>query len=361
MRARKRKIPIPLLLFIILIAITLLLCATAAGIWYYGRHALTANVVAPRLPTLQSEASEDAADGDTDAEQETPVILDSYTIRHNGKNYRYNDSMVNLLLIGVDADSKPQEPLPPGSDIQCDVIVLAAMDLRNNKLTLLSLNRDTMCNLEVIEADGSSLGYYPAQLALSFSYGDGLKKSCELTKNAVSDLLYGLQIHGYGAFYMGGVATLNDALGGVTVTILDDYPFSDRYWQMIPGQQVTLTGEMAYAYVRSRQHTEEGNLNRMARQKQYMLAMMSQAFQQVKSNPTAVFSLYDAVDDYILTDLDISRIAYLATEAASMGFTGDMQSLSGELTVNETNHMELTLDQEALYETMLNVFYEEVE
>ena len=359
MAPKKKKLPIPLLLLIILLCVTVVLCAAAAGVWYYGRHALTSNVTAPQLPASPAETVSEPEETPS-REPESPVVLDSYTIEHNGKYYRYNDSMINLLLLGIDADDKPSQPLDPGSNIQCDVILLAAMDVRNNQLTLLSLNRDTICNLEVINPDGSSQGYYPAQLALSFCYGDGLAKSCELTKNTVSDLLYGLQIHGYGAFYMGGISILNDALGGVTVNIRDDYDFTRRFWQMIPGQDVTLTGEMAYAYIRSRQEDEAGNVNRMARQKQYMLAMLSQAMQQVKSNPASVFSLYDAVDDYILTDLDISRIAYLATEAASMGFDGEIRTLSGDLTVDDTDHMRLTLDQEALYETMLQVFYEEV-
>lgn len=357
MARKKKKLSLPLLLLIILLCVTAVLCAAAAGVWYYGRHALTANVTAPQLPASPTVAEPEETEPQ---EPDTPVVLDSYTIEHNGKYYRYNDSMVNLLLLGIDADNKPSAPLDPGSNIQCDVILLAAMDLKNNKLTFLSLNRDTICNLEVINQDGTSQGYYPAQLALSFCYGDGLSKSCELTANAVSDLLYGLQIHGYGAFYMGGISVLNDALGGVTVNILDDYDFTQRYWQMIPGQDVTLTGEMAYAYIRSRREDETGNVNRMARQKQYMLAMLSQVIQQIKSNPAIIFSLYDAVDDYMLTDLDISRIAYLATEAASMGFDGEIQSLSGELTVDNTDHMRLTLDQDALYETMLQVFYEEV-
>lgn len=357
MAQKKKKLPLPLLLLIILLCVTAVLCAAAAGVWYYGRHALTTNVTAPQLPASPTASAPEEPEA---AEPDTPVVLDSYTIEHNGKYYRYNDSMVNLLLLGIDADNKPSQPLDPGSNIQCDVILLAAMDLKNNKLTLLSLNRDTICDLEVINPDGSSQGYYPAQLALSFCYGDGLAKSCELTENAVSDLLYGLQIHGYGAFYMGGISILNDALGGVTVNIRDDYDFTQRYWQMIPGQDVTLTGEMAYAYIRSRQENETGNVNRMARQKQYMLAMLSQAMQQIKSNPASIFSLYDAVDDDMLTDLDISRIAYLATEAASMNFDGEIRTLSGELTVDDTDHMRLTLDQDALYETMLQVFYEEV-
>ena len=359
MEKRKKKISLPLLLLIILLSVTVVLCGTAVGIWYYGRHALTADVTAPHLPDTAAQAEVEETENEEPQAQE-PVVLESYTIEHNGKHYRYNDSLINLLLLGIDTEEKPTEPLAPGNNNQCDVILLAVMDTANNKLTLLSINRDTITDIEFVAEDGTSQGYFPAQIALSFCYGNGLDTSCEQTEKAVSDMLYGLQIHGYGAFYMGGIAALNDAVGGVTVTILDDYDFTGQYWQMAAGQEVTLTGPMAYTYIRSRQSTEEGNINRMARQKQYMLAMLSQALGQVKSNPASIFSIYDAVDDYILTDLGISRIAYLATVAASMEFDGEIRSFTGELTADETDHMRLTLDQDTLYETMLSVFYEEV-
>lgn len=60
----------------------------------------------------------------------------------------------------------------------------------------------------------------------------------------MSQLFYGLQFDGCAAFYMGGIGRLNDAVGGVTVSVLDDYPFTDvpDGWNMYPGQDVTLTG-----------------------------------------------------------------------------------------------------------------------
>ena len=364
---KKKRINVPILLFCILMAVTLILCAMAFGLWYSGRHALTATVTAPRLPPQQTETETPA--GQTPEEeaeapaQETAEAAESFTLEHNGKTYRYNEEMVNILLMGIDADEKPSEPLPYGSDIQVDVLLLAALDLKNQKMTLLSVSRDTMTDIEILDQNGESLGYSHSQLALAYAYGDGLKESCQLTLDAVSNLFYGLQIHGYGAFYMGGIAALNDAVGGVTVTILDDFPFSAMggvYSSMYGGQTMTLTGQQAYAYIRCRMEDETGNTLRMQRQKQYMLALMSQALDQVKENPANLLTLYNSVSDYVLMDLNLARITYLATQAASMQFSGEIRSLEGDLTLGANNHMELTLNEEALFETILDVFYEEV-
>lgn len=357
---KKKRLSTPIILFIVLMAVTAGLCATAFGLWYSGRQTLTAQVVAPKLPTPVTEEAEAVPEAEA---PEPAELLETYTLRYNGKEYQYNENIVNILLLGIDADNKPAEPLPYGSDIQVDVLLLAALDLENNKMSLLSINRDTMCQIEVVDEAGETVGYARSQVALSFSYGDGLEESCEKAVQAVSDLFYGLQIHGYGAFYMGGVASLNDALGGVTVTILDDYPFTARgdiYSSMVAGTTMKLTGKQAYAYIRSRTETEDGNTGRMQRQKQYMLAMLSQALNQVKENPGCIMGLYNSVADYLLTDLNLSRIMYLATCAASMDFSGDIRSLQGDLVLGEGSHMELILDETALYELMLDVFYQEI-
>ncbi len=104
----------------------------------------------------------------------------------------------------------------------------------------------------------------------------------------------------------------------------------------------------------------DANDLRIQRQKQYLLGLITKAKQTVLENPASVLTLYDAVDEYIITNLDLGEISYLATEGAQMDFAGDLRSLSGELTLNDKNYAELHLDQEALFELILDVFYTEV-
>lgn len=357
----RKKRSVALILFTILMIVTALLCITVFGLWLYGRHAMKPAVVAPQLPSAPVQTETEAP-----PEEEEPVITDTpdqFTVSYKGEDYVYNEDMVNIVLLGIDADNKPAAPLPYGSDIQADVILLAALDLKNKDMTLISINRDTIANIEILDASGASQGFSQSQLALSYAYGDGLEESCRLTCNAVSNLFYGLQIHGYGTYYMGGIADLNDALGGVTVTILDDYPFTDMYGifsEMVPGATVTLNGQQAEKYIRCRLYTEDGNALRMARQKQYMLSMLQQALTRIKQEPRLVFTLFHALNSYLLTDLDVFEVSYLATQAADMQFSGDVLNLKGELIVDDENHMALNLDQVALYETILDVFYEKV-
>ena len=342
-RKKRKKMPLPLLLFIILMAATLLLCATVFGIWLHGRSVLRSRTV--KAPAI---------------DQSDNAQLDSYTIYRDGKYYRYKDGMVNLLLMGVDADEKFSQPQAYGGDYQADVILLAALDTVNNQMTLISVSRDTMCDIAILEDDRHQHGVAHAQIALSYAYGDGLTVSCELCREAVSTLFHGLEIDGYGAFFLGGVGKLNDALGGVTVTVPEGLPNIPAFYGMTPGSTVTLTGDQARAFIQWREENAAGNDGRMQRQKQFLLSAISQMRQQIKSNPASVLRLYNTVSDYVLTDLDLSHIVYLATETASMGFSGAILRVpTGEGTVSAQNHLELPVDEEGLNDLILSVFYEE--
>ena len=334
MRQEKKKRSKWLIAFFILIGVAAALCLTVLGLWLHGRS----HINKPATPSEESKL-----------------------INYKGKQYRYNEGMRNILLLGVDADQKPSAPYAEHD--QSDLIVIAALDTVHNKMTLISLNRDTMCDMEVYDDNGNNQGVANAQLALAFSYGDGLQKSCELTSEAVSNLFYGLPIQGYAAYYLGGIADLNDAVGGVTVTVLDDYPFYNiaSCYNMYPGEEVTLTGEQARLYTQARLEDQaDANQLRMARQKQYMLNLISQVKQSVKSNPTSVVSLYNAVSGYLLSDLDLGSISYLSTQAASMEFSGEIRTIDGTTVIGAGNHAEFTMDNDSLYELLLDVFYEEV-
>ena len=312
-QGKKKRLSTPLLIFIILMAVTAVLCAIVAGIWLHGRSSLRNGGSAPTVTPGGTEQ------------------LDSYTVLHDGKYYRYKEHMVNLLLIGVDSDNKPAAPLPYGSDNQADVILVAALDTDANKMTLISVSRDTMCDIGVPDDTGEISGVAHTQLALSFSNGDGLYESCRLCREAVSQLFYGLQFDGCAAFYMGGI-----------------------------GQNVTLTGQQARLYIQCRRGDATGNEDRMKRQKQYMLALIGQAKARVASSPASVLPLYNAVSDYVLTDLDLGKLTYLATQAAGMSFSGDMLRVTGQAALGDGNRVELTVDQEALYDLILDVFYDEI-
>jgi anionic cell wall polymer biosynthesis LytR-Cps2A-Psr (LCP) family protein len=159
----------------------------------------------------------------------------------------------------------------------------------------------------------------------------------------------------------GSVETL--CVGGVTVKIIEDFPFSNvaGYHNMVEGREVKLKGYQAAFYIRARlEEQADANELRMVRQKQYMMALIDKCMTLLRERPADLLGVYNAVIPYTLTNLSFSRIAYLATEAVQLQWDGEVHSLTGELRLNEDNEAELLPDQAALIDLMIDVFYEEV-
>ena len=353
MEKKKRKLHPLVIVLMVVLSLMLLLCATVAGLWIHGQNTVNREMAAPSLPVPSPSAAPEGAETEPAEPQPTPEEpREEGVVSYNGKLYKYNDNMRNILLMGIDSDNDSE------GHVQADVLVLVALDLGSDKMTLINVSRDTVCDFAAGE------GFITAQLALSYAYGDGGMSSVENTRDAVSNIFYGLPIQGCGAFFLNGIAPLNDAVGGVPVTVIGDYPFYiiPGGWRLWEGNEIVLTGDEADIYIRCRSENRvDANELRMVRQKQYMLALISQARTRILDNPASVLSMYDAVDEYILTDLSLSEISYLASKAAVMDFAGELRSVTGELSLNEKNEAELRLDESALFELMLDVFYTEIQ
>lgn len=287
--------------------------------------------------------------------QSATVDSDEGTVKYKDKLYRYNDRITTILLMGVDAREKNVTEGEFGQPNQTDANVLAVLDPVNEKVTLISVSRDTMCTIDVIDDKGEHTGTAQAQLALAHSFGDGGNVSCELTTSAVSRIFYGLPIKAYGSIYLDGIIELVDVVDGVTVTPATSFSVFTE------GKPVLLKGWLTEQYVRYREHTVEGNNERMQRQNQVLKELVKTALERAKSDKNYVLSIYDSVKDNATTNLDASMIVYLAMVASNLSFDGSIINVPGESVMGAQNHAEFYVDEDALFELILDVFYIPVE
>lgn len=281
--------------------------------------------------------------------------LGSGTVRYNGRLYRYNSDIISILLMGVDEEVKQDADGVYGNANQSDANILTVLDLRNKELTLVSISRDAMCTLDILDSTGAHVGTATAQLALAYSYGDGAERSCELTSAAVSRLFYDLPIPAYGSIYMQGIRQLVDSVGGVTVT--PDVSFRG----FTAGQAVTLTGQRTEDYIRYRADSTEGNNQRMQRQKQVVLALVHKMLAQVKEDPASVLTIYNNVRRNTTTNVNTAMMVYLAQQASGMHFSDDIVNVPGTSVMGAQKHAEYHVDPDALLEMILDIFYEPVD
>ena len=196
--------------------------------------------------------------------------------------------------------------------------------------------------------------------AVQHGFGNGVEESCEYQKKAVSRLFYGLPIHGYAAINMSAISTINDAVGGVDVTVLDDLTKYDS--SLKKDAKVHLMGEAAFWYVKARDVNVFGSADmRLARQKQYLNAYVQAARSAAKKDITVALDLYQAVVPQMVTDISADEVAYLAPILVDYSFDeNSFYMMQGE-TVMGDEFEEFYPDEDALYEMILNIFYEPVE
>lgn len=276
-------------------------------------------------------------------------------IRYQGSIYRYNKDILTFLFLGIDSDAEVEVKAEGIEGGQSDAIFLLVLNPHSKEVSVIAVNRNTMTDIDVYNRLGGYIGTVKGQITLQHGYGDGAQLSCERSREVVSRLFYDLPIHGYCSINMGAVPYLNDIVGGVEVTVLEDVG------DLKEGQTTLLWYKEAYYYLRCRDVDSFGSADRrLERQKQYLTAYAAAAKKTMKEDITLPVKLYNTLSKYMVTDITIDEASYLAARILDYNVDpGRFYSLQGETVMGE-EFEEFYVDEEALYELILEVFYEEV-
>lgn len=295
--------------------------------------------------------------GPSSAVEADAPVDDREITYYNGTAYARREDLETVLLLGVD---KFEGETPEGyvNNQQTDFLLLLVMDKENETCTPIQLNRDTMTQIQILGVTGEPAGTFTGQLALAHTYGSGEEDSCENTVLAVENLLYGVGIDHYVSLTMDGVALLNDLVGGVTVEVLDDFSGIDD--SLVQGETVTLQGQQALTYVRSRGGLEDSsNLHRMERQRQYLSALQQQLKAAVQQEDGFTLDALLQLNEYMVSDCTVNQLSDLGDSLATYQVS-DILTTPGDAQEGE-EFMEFTVDEAALQQLVMDVFYEPVE
>lgn len=354
----------------LLLLVLMLLLGAGAGLtslYFTGRSSLQTSAEEIAGITMTSDAETLPAEAQDGSQNGLPEELQSAaledlpagTIRHQGNYYRYRENNVNILFIGVDSSgTNEHQVVQGGGNGQSDVIVLANLNTDDGKITLIPVNRDTMTQIAVRNANGEFLRYEEDQLAVSYAYGNDKDDSARLTMEAVSNLFYGLPIQGYFTLTIDGITQINNLVGGVDVVLQEDFvnEWGDGYNK---GATVHLQNSMAEDYIRARSGKTDGtNAMRMERQKSYLLALAKKVLAASEKTPTLPVKLYQETEHYRSTDIGLNEFTYLAGQVIQCGFSEEyVRKVEGTLNY-EHEYAEFYTDDQALYDLILDVFYE---
>ncbi len=295
----------------------------------------------------------DAAFNHQQAEVDTTSSHKTVTI--DGVDYFPRQDITVLMLMGIDERGEVKASESYTNTGEADMVALAVFDEIDKSYSVLTLNRDTMMDISVLGLGGKPAGTIFAQLALAHTYGSGLEDSCENTVRTVSDFLSGLTVDYYVSMNMDAIAILNDAVGGVTVNVVDDFSQIDS---TIPMGEVTLNGEQALTYVHTRKDVgDQMNISRMDRHKEYMENFVTAFNEKVKESDTFVLETYQDIAPYVVSDCSINSLSAMLNRYADYELK-EIVTPVGENKLTE-KYMEFYVDEEALDELILRIFYTE--
>lgn len=284
-------------------------------------------------------------------EQQTEPTTVSKTVLWDGVPYYPRQDITVIMILGIDENGPVRDSGSYNNTGEADMVTLVICDETNEQIRLLTLNRDTMMEIPVLGIGGRPAGTITGQLALAHTYGSGLEDSCENTRTAVSNFLNGIQIDYYISMNMDAIPILNDAVGGVRVTVTDDFSAIDPE---IPMGEHVLAGNQAMTFVRSRKDLgDQLNVSRMKRQEAFLKAFLPALNE--KNSDSFAMSVYEQVSPYLVTDCSANLISSMLRRYG--GYTlADMVSPAGE-NVRGEQYYEFYPDEKQLEALIMELFY----
>lgn len=196
-----------------------------------------------------------------------------------------------MLLLGSDARADD-----PDMGARTDTIIVVRVDPAENIISMMSIPRDTMINID---------GVGTAKFNAAYTYG-----GASGTISAVKQLC-GIDIDHYAEINFEGLVGLIDAIGGIDVKVDEEIDDPDAGGHIDAGKQ-HLDGEHALIFARSRAYVD-GDYTRQANQRKVIMAIIDKG---LTAPATELSGLIEASTEFLTTDsaMDFDFIYSLADQ-----------------------------------------------
>ena len=343
-----------------ILAIIVILAATVKIMTILGRDRLSKNA------NTEGPVMTEEADSSMRTESVWSSDWQDGWVSLDGKVYEYNDQIRTFLVMGIDDahhEQVDEETLRKANGGQADGLFLVVLNPLDESIKVLAVNRNTEVPLTLASmGENDSDVIYDGPIAVQHAFGGGGEYSCELTRDAVSKLLFDIPIHAYMSVGYEAIPLINDAVGGVTLTIpegMEDLLKVNKNWT--EGSTITLKGRDSVEFVRDIEEFESAR-KRLARQKLYLTEFIKQMKAKTKEDITLPINLYNKTKNYIVTDITVDEMSYLASEYSGYSFDSDgIYTMEGETFLKEDGYEHFYPDEEALRALIIQLFYKEVD
>ncbi len=229
----------------------------------------------------------------------------------NGGDVMYSKDVLNVLCVGVDTRNKNTI-----SGLS-DSMIVVSINQKLGTITLTSIMRDSFAYLESPDGVGS---FNKINSAFPFYGIDNLIGTIESH--------FKIRIDGYAMINFAFFKAVIDELGGVNVPVQQyeaDFMNKNYDFGISAGDAVTLNGDEALVYCRSRKWDADGDISRTRRQRNVMVGLLQKAATIQTSEITGYIKTFLP---YLKTSYQETEVISLATKAVVGGWANfDVQQL----------------------------------
>ena len=218
----------------------------------------------------------------------------------NGGDLMYDKDVINVLCIGV--DTRNQNTISGLTDS----MIIASINTELGTISFSSIMRDSYAYLE----DGNC--FNKINSAFPFYGVESLMHTIETH--------FKIKLDGYAMINFALFKAAIDELGGVDVPLTESYAsyLNDFYhWDLQAGSSVTLNGDQALAYCRSRKCFADGDVTRTQNQRTLIMSLLRKMS---TINTSEITDYVAKFYPYFQTSYSESEIIGLATKAVVGGW-----------------------------------------
>lgn len=297
--------------------------------------------------------------------KQTKKYQEDVTITYNGKKYRYNDNLINILVMGIDDYGLKGDKDTDANPYQADTIVLGTVDAVKKTVSFMSIPRDTVASIKVLDLNDEVATVKKGPIAIQHSFGTQGERTNEAVVDAVSNLLYSVPINRYVSVDITAIPDINDSLGGITVDIPEDLTKWNPKMKAGTKDYLLLNKDAVIFVARRDTGIDDSAMGRMKRQVMYLKKLFPAVKAKTAENITYPIALYNSEADKVKTNLTIDEMTYLAKLLLDLELSDkDIVSVPGEMKRIEPGEIEdyeyemgYIVDEDALKQLIVDRFY----